>query len=295
LGHKFLLPLIALLMAVAAGCTPGSTTTTPPPEYSRYELEYRLLADFSDFFWCDPDLYPIARPDQEETDSQEQFPDIRADSAEFSAILGHLGLADKADYTDTEKLAIYREYKKLGGAVQMTPLGNFYDFSLKTGVGKGKLIRGTISTAGVIKVDTEETSYNTCPICLAAGTLIDTPEGPVPVEALRPGMEVWTVDEAGRPFAAALLATSATPVPPSFYIIRLTLADGRSVTASPGHPTAAGRALGSYRIGENLDGSVVANIESLPYDGGKTYDLLPSGVSGCYRSNGILLKSTLAR
>ncbi len=294
MGHKYFLLLAALLAAVAAGCG-SAATTTPPPQYSQYELEYRLLADYPDFFWCDPDLYPIARPGQEEINAQEQFPAIRTNSAEFSAILEHLGLANKADYSDAEKLAIYREYKKLAGAVQMTLAGNIYDFTLRTGEGEGKLIEGTITPGGEVKVDKEATSYNTCPICLAAGTLIDTPGGPVPVETLRPGMAVWTIDGAGWPLAAALLATSATPVPPSFYVVRLTLADGRCVTASPGHPTAAGRALGSYRIGENIDGAAVAAIETLPYDGGKTYDLLPAGPTGCYRANGILLKSTLAK
>jgi hypothetical protein len=294
LGYKYLPVVLALLAILAAGCAP-SRTTTPAPQYSRYELEYRLLAAYPDYFWCDPDYYPIARPDQEEINAREQFPAIRTNSAEFSAILDHLGLADKADYSDAEKLAIYREHKKLAGTVEMTPAGNIYDFTLLVGQGEGKRIEGTITLAGEVKVEKESTSFNTCPICLTAGTLIDTPGGPVPVEALRPGVEICTVDEGGRPVAAKLLATSATPVPPSFRVLRLTLADGRSVTASPGHPTAAGRALGSYRIGEILDGAPVTAIEMLPCQGGKTYDLLPSGPTGCYRANGILLKSTLAR
>jgi hypothetical protein len=292
MGRKHWLPLIVLLAAMPAGCGPASTSTPPAP-YSSYELEYILLADYADFFWCDPYEFPIGRPQQEAADALAQFTDIRANAAEFTAILAHLGLADRADYTDAEKLSIFREHNKLSGAVQITPSGDTYDFTLRVGEGQGKRIDGTISPAGEVKVLKEEPSFNTCPICLAAGTLIDTPAGPVPVERLRPGMAVWTVDAAGGLVAATVLATSATPVPPSFRAVRLTLADGRSVTASPGHPTATGRPLGSYQAGESLDGSIVTAVQTSNYNGDKAYDLLPSGSTGCYRAGGILLKSTI--
>jgi hypothetical protein len=292
MGRKHWLPLIVLLAAMPAGCGPASTSTPPAP-YSSYELEYILLADYADFFWCDPYEFPIGRPQQEAADALAQFTDIRANAAEFTAILAHLGLADRADYTDAEKLSIFREHNKLSGAVQIALSGDKYDFTLRVGEGQGKRIDGTISPAGEVKVLKEEPSFNTCPICLAAGTLIDTPEGPVLVERLRPGMAVWTVDAAGSPVAATVLATSATPIPPSFRAVRLILADGRSVTASPGHPTAAGRTLGNYQAGESLDGSIVTTVQTSNYNGDKTYDLLPSGSTGCYRAGGILLKSTI--
>jgi hypothetical protein len=285
--------LVAFLAMAAGGCLPPTTTTTPPAIYSVYELEYRLLVDYSDYFWCDPYQWPLARPEQEAKDALERFPEIRANPAEFSAILEQLDLAEKINYSDAEKLLIFREHNKLGGAVQIAPSGNNYEFTLRVGEGEGQRLEGTITAAGEVDVRNEEPSINTCPICLAGGTLIDTPVGPVPVERLLPGMEVWTVDAAGQTVAAALLSTSATPVPPSFRVVRLTLEDGRSVTASPGHPTAAGRALGSYRPGEYLDGAPVAAVESLPYDGGMTYDLLPGGATGYYRAGGILLKSTI--
>jgi hypothetical protein len=287
-------PLLALVLAMAAGgCLSPATTTTPPVIYSVYELEYRLLDDYSDYFWGDPYLWPIVRSEQEAMDAREQFPEIRASAAEFTAILGHLDLPEKTDYSDAEKLLIFREHNKLGGAVQIADSGDVYEFTLRVGEGEGKRIEGTITPAGEVDVRSEETSINTCPICLAGGTLIATPGGPVPVERLRPGMEVWTVDAAGRPVVAALLAVSATPVPPSFRVVRLTLADGRSVTASPGHPTAMGRSLGSYQPGEYLDGALVATVETVDYSGGKTYDLLPAGVTGYYRAGGILLGSTI--
>jgi hypothetical protein len=302
--RKGWLLLIVVLAMTAAGCLPTSTTTTTttttittttttPPPYSVYELGYRLLADFSDYFWCDPYQWPLARPEQEARDALEQFPAIRANRAEITTILAHLELPEKADYTDAEKLAIFREHNRLGGAVQITAAGSIYEFTLRVGEGEGRRLEGTITPAGAVAVQNEAPSINTCPICLAAGTLIDTPDGPVPVERLNPGMEVWTVDAAGRPVAAALLAISATPVPPSFRVVRLALDDGRSVTASPGHPTTEGKALGSYRPGDNLDGARVASVEILPYTGGSTFDLLPGGPTGYYRAGGILVKSTI--
>lgn len=287
---------LAVLVFSVAGVSAVCQTTPPPPPvtYSPFQLEYRLIANFGDVFWCDPDYYPIGRPGQEEQSSLTQFPAIRANSAEFSAILEQLNLPDKADYTNEEKLLIYREHKKLTIAIQMTASGSLYNFILRIGEGQGERIEGTITPSGEIKVLKRETSFNTCPICLPAGTLIDTPDGTVPVERLREGMAVWTVDASSNRVAAIVVATVETPVPSSFQLVRLSLSDGRSVTASPGHPSAEGRALATYGVGDTLDGAVVTAVENVAYDGARTYDLLPSSPTGLYWANGVLLKSTLA-
>ncbi len=107
-------------------------------------------------------------------------------------------------------------------------------------------------------------------------------------------MVVWTVDSSGNRIAAPISETRVTPVPPSFRVVRLALNDGRTVTASPGHPTAGGRALGDYRVGDTLDGAVVIVVEHIVYGDSATHDILPSGPTGLYWANGILLKSTLA-
>jgi len=77
-------------------------------------------------------------------------------------------------------------------------------------------------------------------------------------------------------------------------VVTVRLADGRTVTASPGHPTANGRPLGDYQVGDSLDGALVIAVESVTYGEGATYDLLPAGTTGLYWANGILLRSTLA-
>ena len=293
IATKVLLALVAALLLLPLACKSQPAPTPTPVVYSAPELKYLLISHFGGVFYCDPDFYPVGHPGQEEANALEQFPVIRADTAEFSAILEHLGLPNKADYTDEEKLLIYREHKLLTYGVELTASGDVYDFTLRVGEGQGYRISGTITPSGNITVLQRETSFNTCPICLAKGTLIDTPAGLVPVEELQPGMTVWSVDSSGKRIAATIAETVATPVPPSFQVVTVRLNDGRTLTASPGHPTAEGRPLSDYRVGDTLDGAVVIGVEYLSHGNAATYDLLPSGTTGLYWANGILLKSTL--
>jgi hypothetical protein len=129
-------------------------------------------------------------------------------------------------------------------------------------------------------------------ICLAATDRIATPTGPVPVAQLRPGMIVWTQDGAGRRVAAHVLRVSHNPAPRGHHVVRLVLSDGRTVEASPGHPTADGRRVGELRPGDLLDGSRVKAVERVSYIG-DTWDLLPAGPTGDYWADDVLLGSTL--
>ncbi len=273
----------------------SSAAPSPVPSLaaSQYKLEYQLLSNYPDVFWCDPDFYPVARQGQEEKNAEEQFAAIRANKDEFAAILQKLGLPQKPDYSADEKLAIYREHKTLTYAAQMTPAPSGYDFVLRTGKNQGLRIEGNITFAGKVTVKKQETSFNTCPICLPKGTFIATPDGASPVEELRPGQSVWTLDASGQRVAAEIIKTSATLVPVSFQIVRITLSDGRIVSASPGHPTADNVPLSDYHAGDSLNGAAVISAELVYYNGGATYDILPAGATGTYWANGVLLKSTL--
>jgi len=295
MGRKYLIAVILIIFTLMMPVACGGVTVKPTPQvtYSLSELEYRLFSHFDNVFWCDPDLYPVARPGQEETNSLQQFPVIRANEAEFSAILEYLGIPDKAEYSNEEKLLIYREHKELTLAVQITASGDSYNFVLRVEEGQGERIEGIITESGNIEVLKREPSFNTCPICLAKGTIIDTPEGPIPIEELSNGMAVWTLGESGKQVAAVVMETSVTPVPSFFQVVSIRLDDGRSVTASAGHFTAEGRALGDYQPGDILDGGLVIAVEVADYAGNATYDLLPSGTTGFYWANGVLLESTL--
>ncbi|MBI2056425.1 MAG: Hint domain-containing protein [Candidatus Sungbacteria bacterium] len=133
-----------------------------------------------------------------------------------------------------------------------------------------------------------------CPICLAENTLIDTPAGAMAVQNLQKGMEVWTVDILGKRVAEHILQTSRTPVPATHEVVRIMLEDGRELFVSPGHPTSDGRTMGELRKGEQLDNSSIVRLQRISYQKKYTYDILPSGETGFYWANGILVKSTLS-
>ena len=273
---------------------PTSIPTLPAGALSPTELKYKLLEQFPDFFFCDPDFYPIAR-EEEPVLVQQRFPELQANQEEFQAILNHNGLAGVTTFTDEQKLLIYREHKKLN-AIYFELVGDKYQFQIQTGAEgqQGSVVTGTIDGSGSVEVQKQEPAIPTCPICLAKGTLIDTPRGPIPVENLRLGDSVWTVNGAGERVAATILRTSRVPVPATHQVVHVTLSDGRELWASPGHPTTDGKMLGDLAVNDRLDGALVINVERLHYAGTATYDLLPSGNTGFYWANGILIGSTLA-
>lgn len=296
--------------AVAVTVQPGGGYGTPMPfptpepptaiptlssALSPTELKYRLLAKYPDFFFCDPDYYPIGRGDEAELAIQ-RFPELQANVEEFQAILNHNGLSDLTTFTDDQKLLIYREHKKLA-AIYFVLAGDKYQFQIQTGAEgqQGYVIKGTIDGNGNVRVQERNPSYPTCPICLAAGTLIDTPRGPIAVEELRVGDPVWTANETGERVPAVILKTSRVMVPFTHEMVHVILGDGRELWASPGHPTADGRKLGELKVGDSLDGARITLVERLPHNQPATYDLLPSSDTGFYWANGILLGSTLSR
>ena len=134
-----------------------------------------------------------------------------------------------------------------------------------------------------------------CPICLAENTLIDTPSGAVPVQQLRKGMTIWTVNSSNARVPATILETVRTPVPSTHRIIHLVLYDGRELFSSPGHPTGDGRTISDLSKGDILNGGRVLTVESILYQKDFTYDVLPSGETGLYWANGIIVGSTLFR
>ena len=132
-----------------------------------------------------------------------------------------------------------------------------------------------------------------CPICLPAGTRIATPAGDVLVSELREGEVIWSRDCAGQRIAARVRVVRSVPVPASHRVVRVTLGDGRVASASAQHPLAGGLAIGSLQHGDSLDGSAVEQVELVPYAGGRTWDVLPSGESGEYWADGVVMGSTL--
>ena len=282
--------------------TPPATSTPPtltpipalPGGLAPTELKYRVLAQFPDLFFCDPDYYPVAREDELEL-ARQRFPELQVNIEEFDAILEHNNMAGLSSFADDQKLLIYREHKRLA-AIPFELSGEGYRFQIQQAKteGQGELITGQIDGQGAITVQQREPSFAACPICLAAGTLIDTPGGPIPVQDLRAGTLVWTRDRAGERVARPVMQTSRVAVPASHQVVHVVLDDGRELRVSPGHPTTDGRWVGNLRVGQALDGAKVLSVGREPYTGLATYDLLPAGETGFYWANGILIASTLA-
>jgi hypothetical protein len=280
-----------VMVALACGpVNPGGTGAY----LSQAQLKFAVMDMAGKPAWCDPDFYPIARTGGEQQNAVAKYPEIRADITTYDAIVAHEHLPS-GDLTDEQKLIAYRAWKLLG-AFHLTRSGNYYAFAY-TAMTKSpgyERVSGTVRVDGVVAIDSRTASAApNCPICLAATTLIATPSGAVRVTEVRAGTVVWTQDLDGNRVAAPVIAVESTTAPAGHEMVHLVLADGRELLASPGHRTGDGRALGSLRPGEALDGSTVVTWELVPYAGLRTYDLLPAGPTGRYWADGILLRSTL--
>jgi hypothetical protein len=290
--------LTALIAVVALAC--GSAAPAPTPVGSPLgmtQLKFAVLDAVGSPVYCDPDFYPLARAGGEQASAIATYPVIRADADVYAGIVAHEHLTS-GDLTDAEKLVLYRAWKLLN-ALTLTQSGSDYSFQYrvlsKTGSASYLMASGTVRVDGVVTVSARTpTGAPVCPICLAASSLISTPNGNVRVTEIKPGMLVWTASADGTRIAEPVLEIGNTQVPAGHLMVHLVLADGRELLASPGHQTADGRALGSLAAGEPLDGSTISSWELVPYSGDRTYDLLPAGPTGHYWANHILLSSTLA-
>ncbi len=247
--------------------------------------------------YCDPDVYPVGIGDPLQA-ALNRFPAIQADTLVFCAILEHENLTRGQEYSSEQYIAINELYKQIS-AIMLQPVGDGYEFSLlvpkETSITGNERVIGTVSAAGSVTIDHREAGeVLNCPICLASGVGIATPSGEVAIQDIRVRMKVWTTNLQGNRVVGVVDRNGSMQAAPGHEVIRLTLADGRVVMASPGHPTADRRMIGELDVGDSLDGSSVISSERMPYGNGRTYDLLPSGSTGTYFANGILLGSTLA-
>ncbi len=289
------LAVLAVLPILACGSAAPIPAGTP---LGVTQLKFAVMDVVGKPVYCDPDYYPIARPGNEQANAITKYPEIRADAEMYSAIVAHEHLPS-GELTDEQKLVVYRAWKLLR-ALSITPKGGDYGFSYlaqsTSGSASYLMVTGTVRVDGVVTVSSRTPSGPPpCPICLAATTLISTPDGQVRVTDIRPGMLVWTAGVDGTRIAAPVLEVGSMEAPAGHQMVHLVLADGRELLASPGHWTADGRPLGSLVAGDTLDGSAIVRWELVSYAGDRTWDLLPAGFTGSYWANGILLSSTLTK
>ena len=289
---------LAVLVLVTAACgsaTPAPAVGTP---LNGTQLKFAVMDSVGNPVYCDPDFYPIARQGGEEANAVSTYPQIKADAEAYAAILAHEHLPS-GDLTDAQKLAVYRAWKLLR-AVTLTPSGADYSFQYrvqsKGGTAAYEMVSGTVRVDGVVTVGSRTaTGAPMCPICLAAATEIATPSGPIRVNEVRVGTIVWTQAADGSRFAAPVVEVGSMEAPSGHRMVHLVLADGRELLVSPGHKTADGRAVGTLKLGDPLDGSTITHRDLVLYGGDRSYDLLPAGATGHYWANGILLSSTLSQ
>lgn len=301
-----LLVLAFAVAILAAACGGGQTPTptsrpspspTPGPAQTLAELKLDLIDAYGPLWYCDPDFYPLPRG-EEIDQAKARWAEVTADAEAFAAITASLALDSKGPFTDAQKLAVYQQWKVLN-AIALDPVGNDryrFDYLAEPAAagGMGTRTGGTIGVDGRITVDQQAPADEPiCPICLARGMRIEAPGGSIAIEDVRIGDAIWTLDAAGARVPGTVLAIGSMPAPANHEVVHLVLADGRTVTASPGHPLADGRRLGDLAIGDAVDGSTVASLERLPYTGGRTFDLVVSGPTGTYLIDGIALASTI--
>jgi hypothetical protein len=148
----------------AASPVPATLIPTLPAGLSPSVLKFHVLAAYPDFFYCDPDFYPVARGD-EAAQAEQQFPALQANVEEFQAILQNNNLAGQTAFNTDQKLLVYRAHKKLA-ALRFTLTGGQYQFQLQTkdAAGKGLLITGLIDGQGAISAQQSQPAFVTCPI-----------------------------------------------------------------------------------------------------------------------------------
>ncbi|GEM_PF-773046 len=284
-----------------ASAVPPTAPATSTASLTQTQLRYLIIARFGrvgapPVFFCDSDIYPVARG-SEEASAEKWLASVSKSADEYNSILAHLGLTN-ASLTPAQGLLIYREHKLLS-AVTLTPADNAYQFSVRVSqrgsgtVEIGQQTDGTITPQGSITIVKQRSVPLVCPLCLSLGTRIDTPDGPVSVQDIRVGMQVWTLNQRSERIAASVAQVAHTAVPAEHQIVHMRLSDGRELRASPGHPTADGRVIGDLAPGDLLDGARVTGADREPYPFSSTYDLLPDGATGFYWANGVLVASTL--
>src|ERR1700682_6098918 len=180
------------------GSGSGSIATSTPSGGgpSTATLKYRIIDAAGDpGLDCGPPLISTADEAKQRADAQAAVTRLGSDPSTLSAIEQRIHIGSGPPFTDNQTRDIYSELLKLQ-KIQLVPVGTGFHFSYRVlAQGATHDVQGSLTRAGDVTVDkVGPPQYFSCPICLAKGTLIATPAGPVPVEAVRVGMAVYTAD-----------------------------------------------------------------------------------------------------
>jgi hypothetical protein len=128
-------------------------------------------------------------------------------------------------------------------------------------------------------------------VCAHPDTPIATPSGERPIRDLSAGDLVLSMHR-GVLQPVPLLRATRTRVR-DHAVVEVTLASGRQLLVSAGHPTDDGRLFGDLEVGSELGGERVTSLATRRYDESHTYDILPDSDSGTYVAAGALIGTTL--
>ncbi len=132
--------------------------------------------------------------------------------------------------------------------------------------------------------------------CLHPSTLISTPTGYKSIKMLKRNERIWTLDGNGTKVVGKIVTVSKSLTSQTHHLIHLTLADRREMLVSPLHPLSDyEKDIRDLQRMPKYDGARIVSISHYYYPNQYTYDILPSGETGSYWANGILLGSTLSR
>lgn len=296
-----------------AGCTNEREvvrprpTTTPTPSLGKVlpfapaSLQFIVVDRFGPPVACYPDSYPVGRPDGERHAAEQWWSELNVGSTHGRAIIDRLGWSFPPSAAQVDRVAAYREYKKLR-TVHMIPVdsGLAYQFEfngpIAGGTGSwdgGRATRyvGFILPDGRIESVIERPNDVACPICLDGATRIRVPGGERPVRLLRPGDPVMSVGRGGVPIVTTVRRSVRRPAQGPLLALRLT--DGRVLRMAAAHPLPDGRSAGVLAAGDHLNGSRIVRRDAVEPSLGATFDILPDGPTGHYWAEGILLGSTI--
>lgn len=134
--------------------------------------------------------------------------------------------------------------------------------------------------------------HNTCK-CLSGSTVISAKKGDVPVDQLKKGDIVYSLNAQKALIEVPILLVSKSEVKSDHKFLHIELDDGRALKVSPLHPDSKYKALKELKVGDTIDGAKVTSAKLVPANVEYTYDILPKGQTGIYWANGIPIGSTL--
>ncbi len=292
---------VLALLAMSPACRLGAgarypVLSVPPGQMATLKLDV-LRALGGHLQYCDPDQFPIPQGTPVDA-AKRRMPIIQQDAQTYRAILAFERLNPNR-LKDQDLIRINDDYKQIQ-IIQLHPESSSYRFVVAVGTNNPPgtttvEAAGTVDLSGHVQIaERHDVSGELmCPICLARNDMIATPGGDVPIQDMRIGMPIWTTDRRGRRIPGIVIRTGRIRALPGDEMVRLVLRDGRTILVSPGHPTPADGAVGDLRVGQAFEGTVVASVERIRYRGAETFDVLPSGPTGTYFANGVLLGSTL--